>query len=164
VKLSVDEIVRALIDFVEQAMHTNGIPWRPGALELLEKVSAAGIKSALVTMSYRQLAEVVLNTLPAGTIEVAVTGDMVVNGKPHPEPYLTAMEKLGVSGTDCIAIEDSLTGVMSAEASGARVLGVPHMVAIPAKPNRNRANSLSEIGWEEISIIMSGQELDLVRD
>lgn len=164
VKLSAEEIVQALIDFVEQQMREEGIPWRPGARELLEQVTAAGIRSALVTMSYRQLADVFLETLPVGMIEVAVTGDMVTNGKPHPEPYLTAMSMLGVSANDCIAIEDSLTGVMAAEAAGAQVLGVPHMVPIPAAPTRNRANSLKEIGWKEISTIMSDGVLDLVGD
>jgi len=56
----------------------------------------------------------------------------VARGKPHPEPYLLAAERLGVDPRDCVAIEDSPTGVRSALAAGCRVLGVPHVVAIPS--------------------------------
>ncbi len=164
VQLPIPEIVQSLIQMVESQMRTKGIPWRPGALELLMQVKSAGIRSALVTMSYKQLADAVLEQLPDGSIEVVVTGDIVKQGKPHPEPYETAIKLLGVCAGDCVAIEDSLTGVLSAEAAGAKVLGVPHMVPIPAAPNRNRANSLQEIGMRELAKILSDEVLDLIAD
>ncbi|MEY3407837.1 MAG: hypothetical protein RL038_898 [Actinomycetota bacterium] len=163
VTLEVSEIVQSLLDFVETEMRTKGIPWRPGALELLEKIHTAGIPSALVTMSYKQLANVVLDLLPNRPISVAVTGEIVKHGKPHPEPYLMAAKLLGVEPSKCLAIEDSLTGIMSAEAAGTNVLGIPHMVEIPAAEKRNRAPSLTAIDWPEISQIMSNKTLDLIR-
>lgn len=163
VQLETTEIVNRLIDAVESQMQSSGIPWRPGAYELLEQVWQAGIRSALVTMSYTKLAAALTNTLPAGMIELAVTGDMVKNGKPHPEPYLMAAEMLGVDIRTCVAIEDSLTGLQAAESSGAHALGVPHMVEIPAAPNRNRANSLTEIGWQELHLIMQPEVFDIVQ-
>ena len=107
------------------------VPWRPGARELLEALRAQGVPSALVTMSWRSLADAVLEALPEGTFAVVVTGDEVDHGKPHPEPYRAAARRLGVSPQDCVAIEDSPTGVRSAVAAGVPTLAVPHVVAVP---------------------------------
>jgi HAD superfamily hydrolase (TIGR01509 family) len=107
------------------------VPWRPGARELLEALRAQGVPSALVTMSWRSLADAVLEALPEGTFAVVVTGDEVDHGKPHPEPYRAAARRLGVSPRDCVAIEDSPTGVRSAVAAGVPTLAVPHVVAVP---------------------------------
>ena len=72
------------------------VPWRPGARELLDALRAEGVPSALVTMSWRSLADAVVSALPEGTFAVVVTGDEVAHGKPHPEPYRAAARALGV--------------------------------------------------------------------
>ena len=59
-----------------------------------------------------------------------MTGDEVSHGKPHPEPYLTAAARLGVDPSDCLALEDSPTGVTSAAAAGCRVVAIPHIADI----------------------------------
>jgi sugar-phosphatase len=53
-----------------------------------------------------------------------VTADMVVHGKPHPEPYLLGAAMLGLAPADCVVIEDAPAGVASGLAAGCRVLGV----------------------------------------
>lgn len=102
------------------------VPWRPGARELLAAVRAAGVATGLVTMSWRSLTDTVVEVLPAGSFDVVVTGDAVTRGKPHPEPYATAMDRLGADPDLTVAIEDSPNGVASAHAAGCRVLAVPH--------------------------------------
>src|SRR5690606_22208764 len=72
---TVDEIAGELVTRVTDLIRTEGAPWRPGARELLEAVGQAGIPSALVTMSYREMADAVLAALPAGTFAAVVTGD-----------------------------------------------------------------------------------------
>ena len=57
----------------------------------------AGVPSALVTMSWRLLADAVAGRAPDGTFAAVVTGDEVSHGKPHPEPYRAAARLLGVS-------------------------------------------------------------------
>lgn len=161
---SVEVIVQKLIDSVDSQMREYGIPWRPGALELLKSISEAGIDCAIVTMSYKQLAKVVTDALPTGYIKLAVTGEIVSHGKPHPEPYLMAARLLGVAPESCIAFEDSLTGLLSAEAAGTKAVGIPYMVPIPAEKNRNRAKSLTQIGWLEIHQLMIGEQVDLLDD
>jgi HAD superfamily hydrolase (TIGR01509 family) len=108
-----------------------GLVWRPGALELVHGVRAAGIPTALVTSTGRKLVEVALDTLGRENFDVVVCGDEVRMPKPDPEPYRTAAELLGVRIEDCVAIEDSPTGVASAVASGAAVLAVPAELELP---------------------------------
>ncbi|MCA2219145.1 HAD family phosphatase [Wangella sp. NEAU-J3] len=108
-----------------------GLVWRPGALELLLAVRAAGVPTALVTSTGRRLVEVALGTLGRENFDVVVVGDEVKAPKPDPEPYRTAAELLGVPITECVAVEDSPTGIASALASGAAVLAVPAELELP---------------------------------
>ncbi|MBO9534180.1 MAG: HAD family phosphatase [Solirubrobacteraceae bacterium] len=137
-------IVEALLAdvIVRVAEHT---PYRPGALELLSGLGDAGVPCALVTMSWTSLAHAIVEQLPAGTFAAVVTGDEVRFGKPHPEPYLRAAELLGVEPHDCVAIEDSPTGLASAEAAGCHALAVPHVATIEPAPGRTIIDDLSAI-------------------
>ncbi|GAA3524593.1 phosphoglycolate phosphatase [Aeromicrobium flavum] len=122
--------------------------WRPGARELVEELRAAGVPQALVTMSYAYIAEPVVEALG---FDAVVTGDSVTQGKPHPEPYLTAAEMLGVRAADCIAIEDSRTGAASANAAGCFVVAVPHAVTVPEAPFRAVVKSLDGVNLADLA-------------
>lgn len=160
VDLPLPEIVDRMLDSVVEAVGT-GLVWQPGALDLLAGLGAAGVPCALVTMSYGRFADAVLAQMPAGAFDVVVTGEQVVQGKPHPEPYLTAAERLGVDVTRCVAIEDSVPGVGSAVASGARTLAVEHMVAVDDRPGLSRADSLMDVDLGVLGRIAGGEVLDL---
>jgi HAD superfamily hydrolase (TIGR01509 family) len=118
------------------------VPWRPGARELLGALADEGVPSALVTMSWRSLADAVVDALPTGTFAAVVTGDEVPHGKPHPAPYHRAAHLLGVEPRACVAIEDSPTGVRSAVAAGVPTLAVPHVVPVPPTPGAVHVGSL----------------------
>ncbi len=124
VDLTADEIVLTLTARVMESVATS-VPWRPGALELLTSVREAGIPTALVTMSIRSMATHIVSLAPEAAFDAVVAGDDVTHSKPHPEPYLRAAELLGVDITECVAIEDSTTGLAAAVASGALSIGVP---------------------------------------
>lgn len=133
--LSVQQVIDRLTDEVVASIRDR-LPWRPGALELLMDLKQNGIKTALVTMSMRRMALAVVEQIPFHAFDVVIAGDDVVRGKPDPEPYLKAAEALGVSPTECVAFEDSRTGLASAEAAGTLAIGVPNIVPIPDAPNR----------------------------
>jgi len=147
IDLPPEEIVERLLDEVVRSA-TAEMPWRPGARELLANLKAAGIPTALVTMSYTRLAQTMIELLPADTFTTVVTGDQVSDGKPHPEAYLTAAERLGVKPAGCVAIEDSPTGIASAEAAGCVVVAVPHHVPVEPAPRRRFVESLSDLTVE----------------
>lgn len=131
VQLTEDAVVATLTDRVQQLIREHGVPWRPGARELLLEVREAGIPTALVTMSVRRMAEQIAAEIPFDAFDVLITGDEVEAPKPHPAPYLAAAAAVGVNPQDAIAIEDSVAGLASAVAAGTIAIGVPHMVPLP---------------------------------
>ena len=149
VQLEPVALVERLIDGVI-ARVADELPWRPGAPELLAECVAAGVPCVLVTMSWRRLADALIAAAPAGSFVASVTGDEVSNGKPHPEPYLAAAAKLGVDPADCVAIEDSPTGVASALAAGCATLGVPHVVPVAAASELTLVDSLVGVGLSDL--------------
>ncbi|WP_051681553.1 HAD family phosphatase [Cellulomonas sp. HZM] len=153
VDLPVDEIVDFLNESVAAGV-ARQVPWQPGARELLDEIAAAGIRMALVTSSFRMLAEPFARA--AGCFDVVVSGDEVVN-KPDPEPYLTAARLLGVAIEDCVAVEDSRAGITSALASGARTVGVEVFQAIEPRPGLVRVRSLTELSIERLERIAAGE-------
>lgn len=119
------------------------LPWRPGAQQALRAVKAAGVPTALVTSTERDLTEVALDTIGREFFDVTVCGDEVDGqNKPLPRPYLKAAELLGVKAENCVAIEDSPTGAASAVAAGCTVLVVPSEVPVPAGERRVFRDSL----------------------
>jgi HAD superfamily hydrolase (TIGR01509 family) len=136
VALGADEIVETLTARVREQLTAFGVPWRPGARELLADIRAAGIPTALVTMSVRPMAEQIVAEIPFDAFDLLVTGDEVEHPKPHPDAYLTAASKLGVEPGEAIAIEDSVSGLTSAIAAGTIAVGVPHIVPLPPGEDR----------------------------
>ncbi len=130
VRMGVKDIVDHLTDAVMEQLAADGVPFRPGARELLASLRAAGIKTGLVTMSLRRMAHRVVDLIDFEAFDVVVAGDDATRPKPFPDPYLQACEALGVDPSEVVAIEDSPTGLRSAVASGAAVIGVPLMVSI----------------------------------
>jgi HAD superfamily hydrolase (TIGR01509 family) len=121
----------------------QGLPWCPGARELLEALAADGTPMALVTNTQRPLTERALNSIGRQYFSATVCGDEVARGKPAPDPYLRAASLLGFQPDHCLAIEDSVTGAASADSAGCRVLVVPNHVEVPGGPRRRHVNSLA---------------------
>ncbi|WP_411148958.1 HAD-IA family hydrolase [Streptomyces sp. A30] len=123
----------------------TGIVPRPGALDLLDALAREGVPTALVTASPRAVADTVLAALGASRFAVSVTADDTEHTKPAPDPYLAACRTLGVDPTACVAVEDTQTGVTSAEAAGCAVLAVPSLAPIEAAPGRTVLASLEDV-------------------
>jgi len=143
----VPTVMQMLLENMTERL-TSDITFQPGAFELLDELSAAGIPLALVTSSVRVHVEVVLAQLPGDPFFHQVTADDVTNLKPHPEPYLTALDLLGVTARGAVVLEDSPAGVRAAEAAGCHVVAVPSVVPIDAAPRRHVVDSLSSIDIE----------------
>ncbi|MDN4483692.1 HAD family hydrolase [Demequina lignilytica] len=137
---------------------SEGVSWRPGALELLLAATAEGVATALVTMSYRGIAETVRAQVPGRAFDVIVAGDDVSRSKPHPEPYLTALAALGVSPGEAVAIEDTQSGASSAEAAGLRTVVVPSHSPVVAAPRRWITDSLSLVDLPMLRALLSQEQ------
>ncbi len=134
VQMTETAIIDTLTTRVMAQLAEFGIPWRPGARELLSELRAAAIPTALVTMSVSRMAHYVADRLGFVGFDAVVSGDDVAEAKPHPESYLRGAELLGVDPAHCIAIEDSIPGIVSAHRAGTLVIGVPFMVDIADAP------------------------------
>nr|WP_258131866.1 HAD family phosphatase [Microbacterium sp. MYb62] len=130
VSMEAEAIVSHLTDVVQESLRTQGVPFRPGARELLRDLRHAGIPTGLVTMSMRRMALSVVDLIDFEAFDIVVAGDDVDNPKPHPEPYLQAAALLDVDISEVIVIEDSPTGVRAGLASGALTLAVPHILPL----------------------------------
>ena len=98
----------------------------PGLLELLDRLEKKGIPKGIATSSHRRFAKVALEQFDLGPrFQFVLTAESVTNGKPHPEVYLLAAEKMKVSPQSMLVLEDSHTGSTAAAAAGACVIAVP---------------------------------------
>jgi HAD superfamily hydrolase (TIGR01509 family) len=115
----------------ELVMHEAlaGVPPRPGALELLERLTEAGLPLAVATNSQREFVERTLASagLLDGPFRTIVSAEDVEHPKPAPDIYLEACCRLGAEPARCVALEDSATGVAAAAAAGLFVIGVPYL-------------------------------------
>lgn len=105
-----------------EAHDTEGVDTMPGAIELLTSIPPE--RWGIVTSGTRYLAieRLRLGKLPLP--RVLVSADDVVNGKPHPEPYLKGAQLLGVPPANCLVVEDAPNGIQAAHAAGMRVIGI----------------------------------------
>lgn len=142
VRASAQQIVEQLTKNMCELL-AQGLPWLPGAEDILRQARNAGIPTAVVTMSWKPLAEVFAQQMPKGTFTTIVSGDMVQEGKPHPEAYLLAAAKLDTPTVNCLALEDSPTGLRSAVAAQTAVVGIPNYLPLPAELGGARVDSLS---------------------
>ena len=140
---------KKLDDVMEKKLSTK-LNLIPNALEIINDCKRSELKIALVTASSGRLMSAVLKRFPVGIFDTTVSYDDVKRSKPDPEPYLLASKTLGVDITNCVVIEDSLTGVQSGLSAGAQVIGIPHLVKMPSNPNLRVVESLSEINMDRL--------------
>jgi len=153
VDLSLPEIIDYQTTFVLERVAQN-VPWRPGARELLAALKHAGVPTALVTMSYRRMADFMVERIDFSAFDVIVAGDEVGHAKPHPEPYLRGASLLGVDILDCVAIEDSPPGLASAMASGAVSIGVEHAAPLEHGAGYVRLDTLAGVTVDDLTLIL----------
>ncbi len=119
---------KALADWKEAAFRDlarNELHSTPGVIDLMDWADAHAIPMAAVTNAPTANAELMLTGLGLKhRFRTIVIGDELPRGKPDPMPYLVAGERLGVDCRDCVAFEDSRSGIRSASAAGAFSIGI----------------------------------------
>ena len=122
----------------------------PGAKSLLGQLHEADIPLALVSASPRVIVDAALSHVQPTPFRITISSDDVKVTKPDPEGYLKAASLLGVNIANCLILEDSATGVKAAQASGARVIAVPHLVKISEDAQTKIVHSLEELNFERL--------------
>lgn len=110
-------------------LSSGGLKLREGILDLVEAARARDLKVAIATTTSRPNVAAVCQAgfgrAADAVFDVIAAGDEVANKKPAPDVYLLALERLGLPAADCVAIEDSRNGLLSAKAAGLRCLVSP---------------------------------------
>ena len=106
-----------------------GVPVKDGAHELLTYLKAHGYKVGMATSTpWDTVKDHLMRTDMMGYFDTIVTGDMIEHGKPAPDIYLLAAERLGVDPAECIGVEDSMNGVRAICAAGMRAIMIPDLI------------------------------------
>jgi HAD superfamily hydrolase (TIGR01509 family) len=113
-----------------QIITAKPIPIKPGLTELLDFLEEHKISKAVATSTKSDMAEKKLKSLGLyDRFSSVVTGDQVKRGKPDPEIYLMAANKLGASPEQCVVLEDSENGIRAASAAGTCAIMIPDLIA-----------------------------------
>ncbi|MEW2359540.1 HAD family phosphatase [Spirillospora sp. NPDC029432] len=144
------EVGRRMMDAMLERLSAC-VPMMPGAKELLAEIRAAGVPAALVSSSHRALLEPALDAMGREHFALSVAGDEVSRTKPDPEPYLTAVARLGAVPERCVVLEDSPNGVAAAEAAGCVTVAVPNVLPVPPAPGRTVVGSLREVDLQRLA-------------
>lgn len=151
---SLSQVEQEVIDHVGQSINTTGRPMC-GTLSLLKQLSTQQIPLGLATNSPKQLADIVLDTLDIGHFfQTICTSDDVTIGKPDPEIYQTALDRLNVKASHAIAIEDSLTGITAAKLAGMKTVAI-----MPESNRTDKADltitNLSQLNLDKLSAMLN---------
>lgn len=155
----IDEDTTALLKKKREAyldLLEEGIQPMKGFMDLLNLLRDKKVKLAVASSSTLEQIETILSTL--GVIDyfdVIVGGEHVTRGKPAPDIFLEAAEKLGVVPEDCLVLEDSESGVEAAEKVGMRVIAVPNQYTVNHDFSKadQVVNSLADIDWRAIESV-----------
>lgn len=112
-----------------EIMETEGLPLKPGVIELMEEGKKRGLKIGLATSSRQDYAKDIMTKVGVWDyFDGGVFGDQVTKAKPDPEIYLLACEKIEVEPKNALALEDAPAGIRAASSAGMRVVMVPDLV------------------------------------
>ncbi|HZH27587.1 MAG TPA: HAD family phosphatase [Azospirillaceae bacterium] len=126
------------------------VAFRPGAVECVDALAARGMIQACVSNSGRRVVDANMRRLGRPHLRFGLSRDDVVNGKPHPEPYLTAAERLGVRPSECLVVEDSPVGAKAGKAAGMRVVAWPEWAELEFPDADWIVSDLSEVDWDAL--------------
>lgn len=133
---------------VAEHIRSHDLPYQPGARELLVELEALGVPCAIVTASSGYILDAARDRLPKH-VSFIVTSDDVARPKPHPEAYLLAMERFGLTPQQVIVLEDSVPGTLAGLSSGAVVYAVPS-VPLEEHPRMYIGEGLDGVAWNQL--------------
>jgi HAD superfamily hydrolase (TIGR01509 family) len=154
---------RAVVDGIVEAVAGRRAPLLPGAAELVRGLSGH-VPVGLATSAPRRVIDAVFDTHGirgcfVGTVSSAEVG----RGKPSPDVYLEAAARIDVEPTECVAVEDSSNGILSAAYAGMTVIAIPN-VRYPLRPEARLAaaeitenlDQVRRIIWERLDLQQAG--------
>ena len=138
-----------LEDKFEEIVKSEGIPCKPGAPEIFDRIRKMGLRQILVTSStpahvfpYLKIAGI------ENVFDDVITGDMVAHSKPNPDIFLLGAKTAGCDPCECVVVEDAVNGARAGIAAGMKTIMVPQYPPVPkdiAKDLWHECKTLAEI-------------------
>lgn len=152
IKESVEKLREEKWKIVYDEVSQKGIPIVPGVLDLIEKLQQSGYVLAIASSTTHKFLITVVTTLDiAGKFKVIVSGDEVKHGKPNPEIFLLAANKLNFSPELCLVIEDAPSGVKAAKNAGMKCIVITTSVPKDKLKEADKIiNAFSELSIDDI--------------
>jgi len=136
-----------------ELLELQGVELLPGVAAWIDRFKAAGWKQAIASSAPRDNVITIAQVLHFnGTFQAMISGADVQRGKPDPDIFLAAAQRLNLEPQQCLVIEDAMTGIEAAHRAGMKAIGVlnthPHLEADVV------VQSLQDLTWEMIENIM----------
>ena len=148
-----DKVRNKRVELMDAYVAEHGIEPKPDAARLLSYLKENGYRVALATATPKDRAEEYLSRVDLlRYFDEVVSARMVKNGKPAPDIYLYAAERLGLKPEECIALEDSPNGVRSAHSAGCRTVMVPDLDA-PSEEIKPLLYDVADGLWDVVRVL-----------
>ncbi len=145
-----DQVRSKRIELMDAFVEKEGVYLKPGIHELLDYLKKNGIKTAIATSSPIERTEKYLSSVRIEKrFDELISGYMVEKGKPEPDIYLYAAEKLGVKPENCMVLEDSPAGILAAFKAGC----IPVMVPDQDEPDEDTKKLLYQKADNLVAVI-----------
>jgi beta-phosphoglucomutase len=136
-----------------ERIEQDGIELLPGVAEWIQRFTTLGWKQAIASSAPRENVIAIAQVLHFnGTFEAMISGADVQRGKPDPDIFLAAAERLNVLPQDCLVIEDASAGIEAAHRAGMKAIGV--LNTHPQLEADLVIKSLENLTWDMIEIVM----------
>lgn len=124
----VDQVIKEVHQYIADRFENDGVPLKKGLLELLKYLKENNYKTIVATSSHRSRVDLILKQAKITEyFDDSICGDEVTHGKPDPEVFLKACQKLNVSPDKALVLEDSESGINAAYNAKIKVIGIPDM-------------------------------------
>ena len=124
----IEDVIKDVHIYIGELFEKEGVPIKKGLVALLEYLKENNYKTIVATSSQRERMEHILSL--AGVLDYfddSICGNEVKNGKPNPEVFLKACEKIGVDPQEALVLEDSEAGIQAAHSADIPVICIPDM-------------------------------------
>ena len=136
-----------------RAAARRGVALLPGVRALLEGLHAAGLRQAIGSSAPRENLELIIELTDTGSFfDAVVSSEDTERGKPDPQVFLVAAERLKVTPENCVVVEDAVAGVQAAKAGGMKCIGVTFVGHHPDSTLRAAGADLLVKTLEEVSV------------
>lgn len=133
-------------EFFAKLTEQDGVPIKKGLIPLLEYLKAEGIPAVVATSTTEDRARMIIKSAGVENYFSAfVYGDTLESGKPDPDIFLLAAERMNRRPQDCLVLEDSTPGVLAGKAAGGFVIYIPDIVNVPREAKEGITAELKDL-------------------